>query len=143
MKEYLLSIYQPDGPPPATTNLEHIMRDVGAVRDEMQAANAWVFSGGLHEASSATVLRPKGAELLITDGPFIEGKEHLGGFTIVRAVDLDAAWDGGGNWLGPPHSRSKSVHSVTDACRLRTGHRRRRWCVYRGVRPRGGDSGPP
>jgi hypothetical protein len=95
MKEYLLSIYQPDGPPPATANLEHIMRDVGAVRDEMQAANAWVFSGGLHDASSATVLKLKGAELLITDGPYVEGKEHLGGFTIVRAVDLDAALEWG------------------------------------------------
>ena len=95
MKEYLLSIYQPDGPPPATVNLEQIMRDVGAVRDEMKAANAWVFSGGLHEASSATVLRPKGAEMLITDGPYAEGKEHLGGFTVVRAVDLDAALEWG------------------------------------------------
>lgn len=95
MKEYLLSIYQPDGPAPATVNLEQIMRDVGAVRDEMKAANAWVFSGGLHEASSATVLRPKGAEMLITDGPYVEGKEHLGGFTVVRAVDLDAALEWG------------------------------------------------
>ena len=95
MKEYLLSIYQPDGPPPATVNLEQIMRDVGAVRDEMKAANAWVFSGGLHEASSATVVRPKGAEMLITDGPYVEGKEHLGGFTVVRAVDLDAALEWG------------------------------------------------
>ena len=95
MKEYLLSIYQPDGPAPATVNLEQIMRDVGAVRDEMKAANAWVFSGGLHEASSATVLRPKGTEMLITDGPYVEGKEHLGGFTVVRAVDLDAALEWG------------------------------------------------
>jgi len=95
MKEYLLSIYQPDGPAPATVNLEQIMRDVGAVRDEMKAANAWVFSGGLHEASSATVLRPKGAEMLITDGPYVEGKEHLGGFTVVRAVDLDTALEWG------------------------------------------------
>jgi len=95
MKEYLLSIYQPDGPPPAAVNLEHIMRDVGSVRDEMKAADAWVFSGGLHDVSSATVLRPKGAEMLTTDGPYIEGKEHLGGFTVVRAIDLDAALEWG------------------------------------------------
>jgi hypothetical protein len=95
MKEYLLSIYQPDGPPPARVNLEQIMRDVGAVRDEMRAADAWVFSGGLHDANSATVLRPRGAELMMTDGPYVEGKEHLGGFTIVRAVDLDAALEWG------------------------------------------------
>lgn len=95
MKQYLLSIYQPDGPPPAAVNLERIMRDVGAVRGEMQAADAWVFSGGLHDAGSATVLRPSGGEILTTDGPFVEGKEHLGGFTIVRAADLDAALEWG------------------------------------------------
>lgn len=95
MKQYLLSIYQPDGPPPATVNLERIMRDVGAVRDEMQAADAWVFSGGLHESSSATVLRPSQGDVLVTDGPYVEGKEHLGGFTIVRAADLDAALEWG------------------------------------------------
>jgi hypothetical protein len=95
MKQYLLSIYQPDGPPPTTVNLERIMRDVGAVRDEMRAADAWVFSGGLHEASSATVLRPSQGDVLITDGPYVEGKEHLGGFTIVRAADLDAALEWG------------------------------------------------
>ena len=95
MKQYLLSIYQPDGPPPTTVNLERIMRDVGAVRDEMQAADAWVFSGGLHEPSSATVLRPSQGDVLVTDGPYVEGKEHLGGFTIVRAADLDAALEWG------------------------------------------------
>ena len=95
MKQYLLSIYQPDGPPPATVDLERIMRDVGAVRDEMQAADAWVFSGGLHEPSSATVLRPSQGNVLVTDGPYAEGKEHLGGFTIVRAADLDAALEWG------------------------------------------------
>ena len=95
MKQYLLSIYQPDGPPPAPANLEGIMRDVGAVRDEMKAADSWVFSGGLHEPSSATVLRPSHGDVLVTDGPYVEGKEHLGGFTIVRAADLDAALEWG------------------------------------------------
>ncbi|MBL8138015.1 MAG: hypothetical protein JNL48_15430 [Acidobacteria bacterium] len=95
MTKYLLSIYQPDGPPPATVNLERIMRDVGALTEEMQAAGAWVFAGGLHDAGSATVLRPADGDVLVTDGPFVEGKEHLGGFTVVQAPDLDAALDWG------------------------------------------------
>lgn len=95
MKQYLLSIYQPDGAPPPTVDLERIMRDVGALQAEMQAANAWVFGGGLHDASIATVLRPSGGDVLVVDGPFVEGKEHLGGFTVVRAADLDAALEWG------------------------------------------------
>lgn len=93
MTKYLLSIYQPDGPPPDTVDLERIMRDVGAVRSEMQAAGAWVFSGGLHDVGSATVLRPTDGDVLITDGPYVEGKEHLGGLTVIQAADLDAALD--------------------------------------------------
>ena len=91
MKQYLLSVYQPDGPPPAPESLQKIMRDVYALRDEMRSANAWVFSGGLHEPGSATVLRPQQGEILTIDGPFTEGKEHIGGFTIIKAADLDAA----------------------------------------------------
>jgi hypothetical protein len=91
MKRYLLAVYQPDGPPPPEVDLDRIMADVRAVRDEMRAAGVWVFSDGLHPASSATVLRPEGDDVLVTDGPYVEGKEHLGGFTIVEAPDLDAA----------------------------------------------------
>jgi len=91
MKQYLLSVYQPDGPPPSQDSLQKIMRDVYALRDEMKSANAWVFSGGLHEPGTATVLRPQQGEILTIDGPFAEGKEHIGGFTIVEAPDLDAA----------------------------------------------------
>ena len=91
MPQYLLSMYQPDGAPPPEVDLERIMRDVAALREEMKAAGVWVFSGGLHAASTATVLRAKDDEVLITDGPFTEGKEHLGGFSIVEAPDLDAA----------------------------------------------------
>lgn len=93
MKQYLLSIYQPDGPPPPDLDLQRIMRDVHALRHEMQRAGAWVFSGGLHDASTATVVRVTGGDALMTDGPFTEGKEHLGGFTIVKAADLDGALD--------------------------------------------------
>jgi hypothetical protein len=91
MKQYLLSVYQPDGDPPPSLDMEKVMRDVEAVRQEMQAAGAWVFSAGLHPASTATVVRAREGEPLVTDGPYTEGKEHVGGFTIVRAPDLDAA----------------------------------------------------
>ena len=95
MKQYLISVYQPDGPPPPPERLEPIMREVEAVTRELQASGSWVFAGGLHEASTSTVLRPQEGDVLITDGPFVEGKEHLGGFTILKAQDLDAALEWG------------------------------------------------
>jgi hypothetical protein len=91
MQNYLLAVYQPDGPPPADVDMDRIRRDLDALNDEMRAAGAWVFAGGLHPPTTATVVRVEGGEALMTDGPFAEGKEHLGGFTIVRAPDLDAA----------------------------------------------------
>jgi hypothetical protein len=95
MKQYLLSIYQPDGPPPPAPVLEPIMRDVRALRDEMKSSGAWVFSAGLHPAGTATVVRVKDGDPLVTDGPFTEAKEHIGGFTVVNAADLDAALEWG------------------------------------------------
>ena len=95
MTQYLLSIYQPDGPPPPDLDMAGIMRDVHALQDEMKRAGAWVFSAGLHAPSTATVVRVQDGEVLMTDGPYTEGKEHLGGFCIVRAADLDAALDWG------------------------------------------------
>jgi hypothetical protein len=91
MKHYLLSIYQPDGDPPPPEVLEPIMRDVTAVGEELRAAGAWVFTGGLHPPDTATVVRATDGDLLVTDGPFAEGKEHIGGFWIIRAADLDEA----------------------------------------------------
>ena len=91
MKTYLLSVIQPDGPTPPRERLEEIMRDVSAVNEELRAAGAWVFSAGLHDPSTATVLKPRGDEVLMTDGPFAEGKEHIGGLSIIRAEDLDSA----------------------------------------------------
>lgn len=67
------------------------MCNVGAVREEMMAAGVWVFAGGLHGPEASTVLRLQGDDVLMTDGPYVEGKEHLGGFTIVKVADLDAA----------------------------------------------------
>ena len=91
MKQYLLSVYQPDGDPPPPEVLDRVMRDVDDLNQEMKAAGAWVFAGGLHAPSTATVVRLQDGDVLTTDGPFAEGKEHLGGFTIIRACDLDAA----------------------------------------------------
>src|SRR2546425_13003483 len=91
MKQYLLSIYQPDGDPPPPEVLEPIMRDIDAVNAELKAAGAWVFTGGLHPPEVATVLRAADGDVLITDGPFAEGKEHIGGVWVIRAPDLDAA----------------------------------------------------
>jgi hypothetical protein len=90
VRQYLLSVYQPDTEAPPAL-LETVMRDVRAWDREVRAAGAWVFTGGLHPASTATVVRAEDGGALITDGPFTEGKEHLGGFTIVDAPDLDAA----------------------------------------------------
>jgi len=95
MKQYLLTIYQPDGPPPAAAKLQQIMGEVAALRQEMKAAGAWVFSAGLHPPATATVVRLQEREALMTDGPYLEGKEHVGGFTIVAAAGLDAALEWG------------------------------------------------
>lgn len=91
MTRYLLSMYQPDGPAPEPDILDPIMRDINAVEREMKDAGVWVFSGGLHDPSTATVVRANGDDVLITDGPYVESKEHLGGFTIIEAPDLDVA----------------------------------------------------
>jgi hypothetical protein len=91
MKQYLLAMYQPESDPPPSVDLDRIMSDLADLNAEMKAAGAWVFSDGLSPASTATVVRVKDDETLMTDGPYIEGKEHLGGFTIVKAPDLDAA----------------------------------------------------
>jgi len=96
MASYLLSIYQPGGDPPPPEVLHPIMRDLSALEAEMRDAGAWVFSGGLHPPETATVVRARQDQLLLADGPFAESKEHLGGFLVVDAPDLDAAlgWAG-------------------------------------------------
>src|SRR4051812_32707453 len=96
MKTYLISVYQPDGPPPPPEILDPIVRDLTALNAELRDAGAFVFAAGLCPPSSATVLRAKDDDVLITDGPFVEGKEHLGGFTVITADDLDAALEWGG-----------------------------------------------
>jgi hypothetical protein len=91
VQQYLLSIYQPDGGIPPPEVLDKVMRDVNALIEETKAAGAWVFNGGLHPPGTSTVLRLQDGEVQITDGPFAEGKEHVGGFIIVKAPDLDGA----------------------------------------------------
>lgn len=87
MRQYLLSIYQPDGGPPPPEVLEPVMAELGKLNEEMKRTGAWVFAAGLHPPHTATVVR----DGVLTDGPFAEGKEHLGGFTLINAPDLDAA----------------------------------------------------
>ena len=91
MTHYLLTIYQPDGPPPPPDVLGPIMEKVNALNAEMKARGVWVFAGGLHPPETATVVRQREGETLLTDGPYVEGREHVGGFTIIRASDLDEA----------------------------------------------------
>src|SRR5947207_3170018 len=78
MKHYLLSVYQPEGTPPAPEVMNQIMQDLDQLNREMRSAGVWVFSGGLNHPNTATVLRLEGGEILTTDGPFAEGKEYLG-----------------------------------------------------------------
>ncbi len=92
---YLLTIYQPDGPPPPPEFLEPVMRDVARVKQEMQDAGIWVFSAGMHPPETATVVHLEQGEMLTTDGPYLEGKEHVGGFTIIKVADLDEALEWG------------------------------------------------
>jgi hypothetical protein len=91
MKQYLLGMYQPQGQIPPPEFLAKVMRDLDTINEEIKAAGAWVFTGGLHPPETATVLRLADGELLTTDGPFVEGKEYLGGFWIIEAADLDSA----------------------------------------------------
>jgi hypothetical protein len=95
MKQYLLAINQPDGPPPPSVDMAKITRDADGVIREMKAAGVWVFNGALHPASTATVVRLDAGEVLTTDGPYAEGKEHVGGVAIIKAPDLDAALEWG------------------------------------------------
>ena len=92
MTRYLLSVYYDEGsvqPPP--DELERIAANVDAIHRELQASGAWVFGGGLHDADTATVVRARDGQVMTTDGPFVETKEQIGGFSIIDVTDLDAA----------------------------------------------------
>jgi hypothetical protein len=94
MPQYLLSVHSVAGEvsePMTDEQMQQSWARISALNEELKAAGAWVFAGALHPADTATVVRISGGELLTTDGPFAEAKEHLGGFYAIRAENLDAA----------------------------------------------------
>lgn len=99
MPQYLLSTYSVEGRTrEAMTDeqMQQLMQRIGGLEEEMKSSGAWLFSGKLHGPDTATVVRVSDGEVVTTDGPFAESKEHLGGFYIINADDLDAAlaWAG-------------------------------------------------
>jgi hypothetical protein len=94
MKQYLLAVHSVDGEPiPSEAEMQRAYQAVDAYNTELQAAGLWVFAGGLHPPSTATVVRAQGGQVVTTDGPFAETKEQIGGFWVIKAADLDAALD--------------------------------------------------
>jgi hypothetical protein len=95
MPQYLISVwhdgeYETDF---STPEAQARVAEVGAFNDDLQRTGAWVFAGGLRPASSATVVRSTDGDVSMTDGPYAETKEQMGGFWIIAAADLDAALD--------------------------------------------------
>jgi hypothetical protein len=82
--------------PPPPEVMQQAYEAVDAFNAELRAEGAWVFAGGLHPPTTAKVVRVRDGEVVTTDGPFAETKEHLGGFWVLQAADLDAAlgWAG-------------------------------------------------
>jgi hypothetical protein len=94
MTRYLLSVHTVEGEardPMTDEDMQQTYKQVLLIEEEMKSAGAWVFSGRLHEPDTATVVHQSDGDVLTTDGPFAESKEHLGGFYIIEADDLDAA----------------------------------------------------
>jgi hypothetical protein len=94
MPHYLLSVHtgamdRPESMTDAQTPPSPEL--MATLEQELKSTGAWVFSGRLHEPDTATVVRIAGGEVVTTDGPFVESKEHLGGFYIIQAADMDAA----------------------------------------------------
>ena len=94
MAKYLLSVHSVAGEvgdPMTEEEMRQFMERVDVLEQELKSAGAWLFGGALHDTDTATVVRVSEGEVLTTDGPFAEAKEHLGGFYIIEADDLDAA----------------------------------------------------
>ena len=94
MTQYLLSAYSVEGEvhhPMTGEEMQQSYQQVSSLETEMKSAGAWVFAARLHDPATATVVRVTNGEVLTTDGPFAESKEHLAGFYIIEAQDLDAA----------------------------------------------------
>jgi hypothetical protein len=94
MTRYLLSAHTVDGAgrePMTADEMKKSMVEIGALEREMKSAGVWLFSARLHDPETATVVRMSDGQVLTTDGPFTEAKEHLGGFYIIEVPDLDGA----------------------------------------------------
>jgi hypothetical protein len=93
MPRYLLSVHSVEGEVGDLTDeeMQRSWKQIQVLNEELQSAGAWVFSGRLHDPDTATVVRMSDGEVVTTDGPFVESREHLGGFYIIEAEDLDAA----------------------------------------------------
>jgi len=91
MTQYLISvIHDWDALPPAE-DMQKVFKQVDEFNEELTASGAWVFAGGLEHPSTATVVNASSGDVVMTDGPFAETKEQLGGFWIIEVPDLDAA----------------------------------------------------
>lgn len=92
MTQYLVAIHRPDGYDPAVAEDEAMSRDIDALNAEMKAAGVRIFVGGLQPASAAMSLRARpDGQVLVTGGPYLQTGEHVGGFWVLEAADLDAA----------------------------------------------------
>lgn len=92
MAQYLLSVHSTEADiDPSPEVMQRMYTHVGTFNKEVKASGSWVFGGGLHPVSTATVVDATGGDVVTTDGPFAESKEHLGGFWIVLADNLDEA----------------------------------------------------
>jgi hypothetical protein len=112
MPQYLLSMHTVEGEsggPMTEEQMQVFMNRVHSLEDEMKSTGTFVFGGALHGPDTATVVRVSNDDVLTTDGPFAESKEHLGGFYIIEAPDLDAAL----NWA------SKTAAAVSHAIEVR------------------------
>jgi hypothetical protein len=110
MAQYLLAIYQA-GPELSAEEFRQLCVDVPAFDDKLTDAGAFVFHGGVLSPESVSVVRQSGSDFLVTDGPYTETKEHLAGFWIINAADLDAALE----WarlLTVAHRRAVEVRSI-------------------------------
>lgn len=99
MGQYLLSTFSAEGEaggPPTPEEMEAFMGRVVALEAEMDANDTFVFGGALHGPDAATVVREGGSDPVMTDGPFVEAREHIAGFYIIDAADLDEALVWGG-----------------------------------------------
>ena len=90
--KYLVAIHHPDDYDPSATEDEAMSREIDVLNDEMEAAGVRVFVGGLQPVSSAKSLRaqPDG-QVILTDGPYLETGEHIGGLWVLEAADMDEA----------------------------------------------------